>query len=66
MDNIDKVNNKVKNRKTDVALSYLCSDCGENVTTTLSEIFRLDDNGLCFSTRCKKCRDEKNARFAKK
>lgn len=65
IDKVNKVNNKVKNRMSKMELKYTCSDCGEDVSITLSEILHLDDSGLCVSTRCENCRKEKAEKFEK-
>ena len=36
IDKVNKVNNKVKNRMSKMELKYTCSDCGEDVSITLS------------------------------
>lgn len=61
--NQNEVTNKVRNRSMDMTLTYKCKDCGRDVEVKLGEILYLDDRGLCISSRCKECRDKKNAMF---
>ena len=63
MNQIDKVENKVKNRTIHMDLTYKCKECGKEESISLKEIFKIDDMGLCVSGRCKECRAKKKVSF---
>lgn len=60
----EKMENRIKNRTSDLMYRYNCTDCGAEVTIPLGVVLHAHDNGLRITTRCEACRAKKNARFA--
>lgn len=58
-------NNKIRNRGSELEVSFTCKDCGKTVTMPLGQILWYHDEGLIVPSRCKECSAEKNKRFEK-
>lgn len=55
----------VKRGLNNVGLETTCVDCGEKVTFTNRELYWYVSRGYSIPTRCKTCRDKRNAHFKK-